>query len=307
MRVGFALQQARQAVRSHDGVSVAIAQSRRMRAAERAERARLLLIEKKQRKPQYYDFNAEKKRDDNLRQAINLYHLSDTFFPTKAQISNEALQTQLSSTSGISGTSSDSDQTINVPKNKKQQLDDTLDSHIRTSIMGLTTPTSSHSNLDSSVEFMLPHQALASKIKTDEIAFGSGLAEPYKEMSTASMERLSTELFPPQPKRQRQSNGLNSFSSEPMSLPPVEDKEAVKRYIAENIRRKSLASRTASGTSSSGTDILDVRGAQVRDALYGTVGIKRPGLEVLRDRILVRKLEQKRSDRASGKNQAEQG
>lgn len=192
----------------------------------------------------------ERKRDANLRHAINLYHLTDFFFPTN--------------------------KSTEQGKQSDTAYDKDLDSHIRFSIMGNSTTISpDRSNLDGFVDFRAAHPTLAKKIKDDEAAFNSTFGNSGAVSEDAAVNALK-----------RSSQGINASRLEELPLPLIDDKEAVERYIAETARRAAAAGGL---TDSRPGDNYDIRGAQVRDALFGTVGGVRPGLETIRERVKARK------------------
>lgn len=197
------------------------------------------------------------KKDRNLRHAIDLYHLTDYFFPTSALPLSD-------SNGGAGAKSSDSAQSI--------ALDEEIDFHIRKSILGKTTTQSPENSVDAAVEMRGSHTTLTKRFNNDEEQFGSAYASSNAGNQTAES------LFP---LSKQQSSRTTSDVHAP--LPPVDDQEAVQRYIAEMARKTAAKGIREMGDPD--LESLDSRGSQVRDALFGTVRGSLPGLEVLRERV----------------------
>jgi hypothetical protein len=193
----------------------------------------------------------EKRKDTNLRHAINLYHLTDFFFPTNTEVDS------------------------GKGKMDHEAYDKELDHHIRFSIMGSSTTRSygQHNNMNGTVEMRGSHPTLAKKNKEDEIGFDSIFTN-----SKATLEGSLRDL--------KESARYMKKARAEDTLPPAEDQEAVELFVAESARRDFAFLQLPD---SRAADNFDIRGAQVRDALFGTVGGVRPGLEALRERVKEKK------------------
>ncbi|UZJ52528.1 hypothetical protein CBS101457_001848 [Exobasidium rhododendri] len=199
----------------------------------------------------------EKSRDANLRHAINLYHLTDFFFPTnvKSEEGKEILDSA--------------------------EYDKELDSQIRFSMMGASITTSTRNNMDGYVEMRGAYPTLARKLKDDEVNFGS----IYNTTAAISSDAAVREL-------QDSTRYSRASTLENNPLPSVDDHDAVEKFVAETARNSFAFNGLPE---SRAADNLDVRGAQVRDALFGTVGGVRPGLEAVRERVKEKKALEERN------------
>lgn len=215
-----------------------------------------------------------RKRDGKLRHAINLYHLTDFFFPTTGE--------STPTSSRFSSPKSSADEK-DQKETASKDFDKSLDDHIRSSIMGSNTTTSSANNFDSNVILQGAHRILSTKKQEDEKNSTSIFEDSSK--SGSSITSLSKQVFP-LPKTSIDHNKSKVHANEDAlpPLPPIDDQEAVRKYIADNVRRNAARMSRAERETGSLHNV-DVRGAQVVDALYGTVSAKYPGLEVLRERI----------------------
>lgn len=220
----------------------------------------------------------ERKKDANLRHAINLYHLTDFFFPTNNVSEQQGKHGNRSGAGGSAGS-----------EEGMSSFDKELDSHIRFSLMGASTSTSVRSNMDGYVELKGAYPVLAKKTKDDEMAFGSVFGSTMGPVSEASAVNALREENSRPPRLEPQS-----------PLPSIDDKEAVQRYIAETARRSAAVGGFADTRPG---DDMDVRGAQVRDALFGTVNGVRPGLEAVRERMREKKERAKKEEVATAVRQ----
>jgi hypothetical protein len=214
----------------------------------------------------------KKKKDAKLRHAINLYHLTDFFFPTSAKSSSSSSSTATTSSLSRSDTA-------------PERFDDLLNAHIRSSIMGSSNTTSAQNNLDAPLTMKSASTVLSLKETEDEDQFAS----IYDSKSNS--HDIASSLLSPPPSTLKSSS---TTASEPAPLPPIDDKEAVQKHIADTVRKSLAARQKNMGVRQS--DNLDVRGAQVRDALFGTVGGVQPGLETLRERVEERENNRRAAD-----------
>jgi hypothetical protein len=217
-----------------------------------------------------------KKKDDKLRHAINLYQMTEWFFPTTAGDSATASSSLLSPSAVPKKAST-------KKENQKDDLDEVLDDHIRSSILGSGTSASVSENFNKPVAMRNAYSALSDNAQRDRNQYSS-IFESNSSSDEEPDTGLLTAIWP------AKGPIWSSFArTEGETLPPIEDKEAVEKYVANTVKRaKAIASQDRTRPSS-----LDIRGAQVMDALYGTVAGNLPGLEVLKERVRERELKEK--------------
>lgn len=246
-----------------------------------------------------------KRKDDKLRHAINLFQMANFFFPTKAAEDESSTLTSSSSSSSLLDPSTRKGSAARkdpADADQKDGLDETLDDHIRGTIMG----NSQHQIFDSNVLMQTANAFLQAKGAQDRSQFASVYQQDSPNAEVA--EHDWSQLFPQSGPRNRPRLILSSITNEEVStgsltpLPAVEDREAVERYVAETVKRAATA-RALEERKTVATN-LDVRGAQVMDALYGTVGGQFPGLDVLKERVKEEK-ERKQQQQEEEKRQSE--
>ena len=209
--------------------------------------------------------------------------MANFFFPTKAEEDDSSATSSSSlispsskeSTSAKEGTRADADQ--------KDELDETLDDHIRGTMMG----TAQHVMFDSNVHMQTANAFLQAKIAQDRSQFASVYQQDSPNAEVPDWNQIWPPAGPPTARPLEFSRNTNanedSLTESDVPPPPVEDRKALEKYIAEAVKRTQTAS--AMGARKQGMTNVDVRGAQVMDALYGTVGGQFPGLEVLKERV----------------------
>lgn len=231
-----------------------------------------------------------KKKDDKLRHAINLFQMAEWFFPTTA--ADDIATSEILSPSSKSKGKSLKTSPAAADTNRKDGLDEMLDDHIRLSIIGSGTSESITNNFNKPVIMQNAYSAELDKAQKDRDQYSSiyNTESPNEEPS----KDLLAAIFPPvRPISASKTVSFVMTDSDSKSsmhkLPPVEDREAVEKYLAETVKKANVrASQNRLRASN-----LDVRGAQVMDALYGTVAGHLPGLEVLKERVKEREHREK--------------
>ena len=212
------------------------------------------------------------KHDAKLRHAIDLYHTSHHFYPTKPTITGQA---------NIGILSSEELQQNFIEEEKElilRSFDDEIDWIIRANLF------------------------LRKKENFDLHAPSNMYTEPKPPIEMRSASALFDHL-----ERQRTNSEIleqtllldtvgNNFlfgtkqdaatiNPEDYPLPDPNDTDAMKSYIADAVREVSLASRSTEGNAPHHTKTFkDLRSLRIRDALFGTVQGSLPGLEIVRER-----------------------
>lgn len=208
----------------------------------------------------------KEKKDANLRNAFELYHLAGKFFPSRV-ISSTSQKREAATTS------------IGKDATKPATLDDEIDVHILDTVYPKMENDINRGSIDrldqKNVHMRTAYQVLDnqnSRSSSDFDLMGSRHSEDSYEAEIRAAEYVG---LPSSLSRGTRSSNLND-------LPPVEDTEAVQAYIAEKI--KAMAPGYEDLFNANLSEGLENRSARVRDALYGTIDSINPGLEVVRER-----------------------
>lgn len=236
--------------------------------------------------------------DDKLRKAIDIYHLAGSFFPSRVMTTEATSSNSNSSSTAsaranappqvaedelFSGTADDPASTsLSVSSRPEPTLDEMLDAMICSTIK----PSGSsmyghHDRIQQKTVKMKTAQVVldkelqgsANSADWDLRGLHSSAQDSERAQSHAAhlLGSLAWRHSPP------------SDAKLPGALPPIEDREAVKRYIAATAHAAQASNNALFGNRII-DEALNNRSARVRDALYGTVYGSHPGLEVVRER-----------------------
>ncbi len=227
---------------------------------------------------------AKQARDEKLRKCIELYHLTSTFLPTRP-------------TNGIPGLAQAQD-----PQASSSALDEELELRIRNELaVGTSLANQTGTSLPSfRTGTDLTQQA--SNLERPSSFFDDGEENTNGNSSDTS---LSAGQFASG--RRAGTNAARALGIQNLSgVTPtdLQDPTAQARLRRANFRVKPDGARAVLGKgrllAMDGT--TSQRDALVRDALFGTVGVELPGLEIVRERIQAkRRREQQQRQQAQAK------
>lgn len=206
------------------------------------------------------------KHDAKLRHAIDLYHTSQHFYPTRATITGQRK---------IDLISSEDLQEYSTEQEEDERLilrsfDEEIDWIVRANLF-----ITRRSKSDESIHIHEPVTMRSGSVLYDHIEKKRTTAESSEQKSF--IDTVTNTFYG------MDSSALKSFSQLELPLPDENDSEAVKSYIAEAVKRASLASSHMHGEAPQHSG-KDSRSLRIRDALFGTVQGSLPGLEVIRER-----------------------
>lgn len=208
---------------------------------------------------------AKAQHDAKLRQAIDLYHSSQYFYPTRPTITGQTKSGLLKA---------EDLQEYREEGTEVRSLDEEIDWIIRADLF-LQRKKDDREHLydrQNGPISMRNASMLLDHVERERTSQESSEQSSIAELVSGNFSStIRTEA--------NMRNG-----SEP--LPDPKDQDAIKVYIANAIRRASLASRNqnegaAAAPHHSGHDLRKLR---IRDALFGTVQGRLPGLEIVRER-----------------------
>ncbi|KDN52669.1 hypothetical protein K437DRAFT_253858 [Tilletiaria anomala UBC 951] len=207
---------------------------------------------------------AKEERDERLRKGIELYHLTSTFFPAPRSGNSEP---------AVAASSSNSDLDTEIDNRIKEEL------AMQTELRGMSTTLGRSSGLEAP-KFRNAGELVARATSDANYFSRAGRSDSVDDFQDSGDTFGPSNAFSPPP-----STTSSSFSA--FEEPALFDHMTLDRLRRQAFRFTSNASdkRPALGRKIMAHDEADQRGAMVRDALFGTVGLELPGLEIVRERV----------------------
>lgn len=207
---------------------------------------------------------AQAKHDAKLRHAIDLYHTSRHFYPTRPTITGQTK---------VGLISYEEFQDYSEEEVILRSFDEEIDWIVRANLFMLKKGDQNENNLDKVLGplSMRSGSALVDHLEKQRTISESKDLNSYIEDESQAVIMQEIETLP--------------IRSPDGPLPDPNDTQAMKQYIAEAVRRTSLGSREKYGQAP--RHALrggDQRILRIRDALFGTVQGSLPGLEIVRER-----------------------